>query len=152
MVEYLQNNIIRTVTASHAAVSDSIPDRLEISPGAGIRRNGGAEPQSLVSAPKYTWVKSQIPPQCIRCERNVLFIVVLPSDGDVKPGGFLLFDASRLNPATDFSFILPHFTFSTQTMHHNTTLAHLESSLIYTYSPTCKYTLCCSVARRNGAK
>ena len=37
----------------------------KISSGNVIKRNGeAAEPQSLVSASKYSWIKSQTPPQC----------------------------------------------------------------------------------------
>ena len=46
--------VAEAVTSSHVVVTDSITDRVEIfSSGTGIRRDGAAEPQSLVPAPRY---------------------------------------------------------------------------------------------------
>ena len=46
-----------------------------------------AEPQSLVFAPKYTWINCQISLQCICSEVICTVGSDYSWDGDVKPGG-----------------------------------------------------------------
>ena len=51
--------------------------------------DGETESESLVSDPKYTCIKSHIPPQCLCCEDIFTFDNNSLSDGDIKPGSHL---------------------------------------------------------------
>ena len=56
-------------------------------PGTGIRRDGGAEPQSLVSVPSLPGLNFNSLGNKYDVKAYVLLIAIRPSDGDVKPDG-----------------------------------------------------------------
>ena len=91
--EYLNvSTAVAQSRALQAAVLGSKADRLRIPifPGTGIRKDGRAEPQSLVSAPKYIWVNFQIPLQCICCEGILTAESDYLLDRDVKPSSIVV--------------------------------------------------------------
>ena len=69
----------------------------------GIRNEVGAEPQSIVYTEKYSWIKSQIPPQCICWEAYyVILITICSSVGTLNPTAHLMhFDKNRAEISRD---------------------------------------------------
>ena len=90
------------VIAWYSAVPSSIHYRVgtfNFSMEVNLSQNGSWSRNSIASScSKWTWLKSQIPPQCICCEGiySLLLIAIGPSDGNVKPGDLFVFDKSRL--------------------------------------------------------
>ena len=75
------------VSASHAAAPVSITGKVGmINFPLSLELDGWWSNTSVASVnSKYTWIKSQIVPQRIRCES----MSICTSDGDVKPGGLI---------------------------------------------------------------
>ena len=115
--------------------------------GLGLVGKGEEEFQSLISAPKYTCVRSLIIRSAFVVKAYLMLIAVRQSDGNVKPGGLLGAGAeykSALMPAPGFIFILPNLTFITHTLH-----LHIRSS---STSHIYRYTSLCNVIRLSGAE
>jgi hypothetical protein len=109
-------------------------------------RCGGADPQLLVSAPKYTWVKSQIN-ECICCEDTCIVDCDSSSDGDVKTGGYLGgFFLHPSSPHIYHSCIKPeylHTCFTPFTPYINTSpcnVPHRKSAKLINPSPNIEST------------
>jgi hypothetical protein len=66
----------------------------------------GSEPQLLVSAPKYSWIKSQIPALYICCE-GVYFVCQM---SNLNLAAYLMSFYKNKLMTPDFSFTLPHLT------------------------------------------
>ena len=93
----------------------------DFDPWARIRRDGGAEHQSLVSAHNIRELNSKsLRISCeVVCIRDGDFF---SSKGDVKrQNPSVSFDKNKLMPAPGFSFNLPHLTFIIHKLRHNTT-------------------------------
>ena len=75
--------------ALHATVSDTIPSRVgiykkEYPPE--VRRDGGAEPQSLISVPNISGLNPKSLHSAYDVKVYMLLIAIRLSDGDIKPG------------------------------------------------------------------
>ena len=90
------------------------------------RRDVGAEPQSLVSAPNIHWSnpRSLHSAEDVKAYVGLLLLVIRPFYRDIKTRGpLVVFEKSRLMPATSYHLILLHLT------HYN----KIQYSLIYTH-------------------
>ena len=108
----------------------TIPGRLgifnrNISPWNLGGRDGGVEPQSLVSVPNLP----ELNPKYL-CSASDMKLTIRLSDGDNLAASRWFFQKSRLMTAPGFPITITRLIFIAHTLHHNTstTLIHIHSS------------------------
>ena len=100
----------------------------------GTRRDGRAEPQSLVADPNMPGLNPN-PSAVHLLWRDILLIEIRSLEEHFRPGCPLCpFGKSGLMPEPGFSFTLPHLTFITHIVHQNTTNMHLSLTSCHTHN------------------